>query len=126
MCIVIIVAGIIATSYIWLNRVDFSINIFLTAKLESIKIDVVTIYQYQAAYTSFLPEVIKQSFHYELIGNGEVRMDMLSKRNIQVHSYIEDLTVIPTALQTAQLAVPMLLRTTQNLLQKLQKRNILK
>ena len=30
----------------------------------------------------YLLEVIKQSFHYELIGNGEVRMDMLSKRNI--------------------------------------------
>ena len=44
----------------------------------------------QAVEASFPREVIKQSFHYELIDNGEVWMDMLSKRNILAHTYNEE------------------------------------
>ena len=60
------------------------------------------------------------------LNSSDEWMTIRQLRNQMVHDYIEDLTVLQTALQTAQLAVPMLLKTTQNLLQELQKRNILK
>ena len=34
-------------------------------------------------------EVIKQAFHYGLIENGEIWMEMLEKRNLTVHAYDE-------------------------------------
>ncbi len=60
------------------------------------------------------------------LNSSDEWMTIRQLRNQMVYDYIEDLTVLQTALQTAQLAVPMLLKTTQNLLQELQKRNILK
>ncbi len=44
----------------------------------------------QAVEASFPREVIKQSFYYELIDNGEVWMDMLTKRNIMAHTYSKE------------------------------------
>lgn len=38
----------------------------------------------------FPRDVIKQSFHYELIVEGEVWMDMLEKRNLIAHTYNEE------------------------------------
>lgn len=38
----------------------------------------------------FPRDVIKQSFHYELIAEGEVWMDMLEKRNLIAHTYNEE------------------------------------
>jgi len=35
-------------------------------------------------------EVIKTAFHYEIIADGEVWMDMLDKRNILAHTYDEE------------------------------------
>jgi nucleotidyltransferase substrate binding protein (TIGR01987 family) len=37
----------------------------------------------------FPREVIKAAFHYELIEDGEVWMDMLEKRNLLAHTYDE-------------------------------------
>jgi nucleotidyltransferase substrate binding protein (TIGR01987 family) len=44
----------------------------------------------QAIDASFPREVIKQSFHYELIDNGEIWMDMLERRNMLAHTYNEE------------------------------------
>lgn len=38
----------------------------------------------------FPRDVIKAAFHYELIEDGEVWMDMLDKRNILAHTYDEE------------------------------------
>ncbi|SMB85817.1 nucleotidyltransferase substrate binding protein, HI0074 family [Desulfonispora thiosulfatigenes DSM 11270] len=38
---------------------------------------------------NFPREVIKAAFHYELIQNGAVWMDMLEKRNLMAHTYNE-------------------------------------
>lgn len=38
----------------------------------------------------FPREVIKTAFHYEIIADGEVWMDMLDKRNILAHTYDEE------------------------------------
>ncbi len=38
---------------------------------------------------SFPREVIKTAFHYGLIENGEIWMDMLEKRNLFAHTYDE-------------------------------------
>lgn len=38
---------------------------------------------------NFPREVIKSAFHYGLIQNGEVWMDMLEKRNLMAHTYDE-------------------------------------
>lgn len=38
---------------------------------------------------SFPREVIKSAFHYGLINDGEVWMDMLEKRNLMAHTYNE-------------------------------------
>lgn len=35
-------------------------------------------------------EVIKAAFHYELIEDGELWMDMLEKRNIMAHTYDQE------------------------------------
>lgn len=59
------------------------------------------------------------------LNSSDEWMTIRQLRNQMVHDYIEDLTILQTALQTAQQAVPMLLKTTKNLLQELQKRNIL-
>ena len=34
-------------------------------------------------------EAIKKGFQYEIIGNGEIWMDMLEKRNLMAHTYDE-------------------------------------
>jgi len=39
---------------------------------------------------SFPREVIKAAFHYGIINNGEVWMDMLEKRNLLAHTYNEE------------------------------------
>ena len=44
----------------------------------------------QEVDASFPREVIKQSFHYGLIENGEVWMDMLERRNMLAHTYNEE------------------------------------
>ena len=38
----------------------------------------------------FPRDVIKAAFHYELIKDGEVWMDMLEKRNLLAHTYDEE------------------------------------
>lgn len=44
----------------------------------------------QEVSATFPREVIKQAFHYELIEDGEVWMDMLEKRNLLAHTYDEE------------------------------------
>lgn len=44
----------------------------------------------QEVDAAFPREVIKQSFHYELIDNGEIWMDMLERRNMLAHTYNEE------------------------------------
>lgn len=43
----------------------------------------------QAVTAGFPREVIKVAFHYGLIEDGEVWMDMLEKRNLMAHTYDE-------------------------------------
>jgi nucleotidyltransferase substrate binding protein (TIGR01987 family) len=43
----------------------------------------------QQVDAKFPREVIKQSFHYEIIEDGEIWMDMLEKRNLMAHTYEE-------------------------------------
>ena len=43
----------------------------------------------QQVNAKFPREVIKQSFHYEIIQDGEIWMDMLEKRNLMAHTYEE-------------------------------------
>jgi len=43
----------------------------------------------QEVTATFPREVIKSAFHYGLIQNGEVWMDMLEKRNLMAHTYDE-------------------------------------
>lgn len=38
----------------------------------------------------FPKDVIKAAFHYELISDGDVWMDMLEKRNLMAHTYNEE------------------------------------
>lgn len=38
----------------------------------------------------FPRDVIKKAFHYEIIEDGEVWMDMLDKRNLLAHTYDEE------------------------------------
>ena len=38
----------------------------------------------------FPRDVVKQAFHYEIIGDGEIWMDMLEKRNLIAHTYNEE------------------------------------
>lgn len=44
----------------------------------------------QGVDVKFPRDTIKQAFHYELIANGEVWMDMLEKRNLIAHTYNEE------------------------------------
>jgi len=43
----------------------------------------------QQVNAKFPREVIKQSFHYEIIQDGEIWMDMLEKRTLMAHTYEE-------------------------------------
>ncbi|MDY0374953.1 MAG: nucleotidyltransferase substrate binding protein [Desulfobacterium sp.] len=43
----------------------------------------------QQVDAKFPREVIKQAFHYEIIEDGEIWMDMLEKRNLMAHTYEE-------------------------------------
>ncbi|WP_058485661.1 nucleotidyltransferase substrate binding protein [Defluviitalea phaphyphila] len=43
----------------------------------------------QEVIVSFPREVIKSAFHYGLIKDGEIWMDMLEKRNLMAHTYDE-------------------------------------
>ena len=43
----------------------------------------------QQVNAKFPREVIKQSFHYEIIQDGEIWMDMLEKKNLMAHTYEE-------------------------------------
>jgi nucleotidyltransferase substrate binding protein (TIGR01987 family) len=43
----------------------------------------------KAVVAKFPREVIKQAFHYEIISDGELWMDMLEKRNLIAHTYDE-------------------------------------
>lgn len=40
----------------------------------------------------FPREVIKQAYHYDLIDDGEVWLDMMEKRNLMAHTYDEKLS----------------------------------
>lgn len=44
----------------------------------------------QNVEAKFPREVIKLAFHYELIEDGEIWMDMLEKRNMLAHTYDEE------------------------------------
>ena len=44
----------------------------------------------QEVTAKFPREVIKVAFHYDLIQDGEVWMDMLEKRNLLAHTYDEE------------------------------------
>ncbi|MBN4056545.1 nucleotidyltransferase substrate binding protein [bacterium AH-315-K05] len=44
----------------------------------------------QEGDAKFPRTVIKEAFHYELIQDGEVWMDMLEKRNLLAHTYDEE------------------------------------
>lgn len=41
----------------------------------------------QSVQVQFPRDVIKQAFHYQMIMNGDVWMDMLEKRNLMAHTY---------------------------------------
>ena len=43
----------------------------------------------QGVEAPFPRDVLKKAYHYELIDQGEVWMDMLEKRNLMAHSYDE-------------------------------------
>lgn len=43
----------------------------------------------QGVTTQFPREVMKEAFHYQLITDGELWMDMLEKRDLMVHTYDE-------------------------------------
>lgn len=43
----------------------------------------------QQVAAQFPRDVIKQAFHYQIITNGDVWMDMLDKRNAMAHTYDE-------------------------------------
>ncbi len=44
----------------------------------------------QEVAVNFPREVIKKAFHYGLIEDGDVWMDMLEKRNLMAHTYNEE------------------------------------
>ncbi len=46
--------------------------------------------EYMQVEAVFPRDVIKMSFQYSLIDNGDVWMDMLEKRNLMSHTYNED------------------------------------
>lgn len=46
----------------------------------------------------FPRDTIKEAFQYEIIGNGEIWMDMLQKRNLMSHTYNEKTAELAYAL----------------------------
>lgn len=44
----------------------------------------------QSVEVKFPRDTIKQAFHYDLLADGEVWMDMLEKRNLIAHTYNEE------------------------------------
>lgn len=47
----------------------------------------------QGVICRFPREIIKQSFHYELIKEGDIWLDMLGKRNLLAHTYDEQIAL---------------------------------
>lgn len=47
----------------------------------------------QGVRSAFPREVIKQAFHYEILEDGEVWLEMLQKRNLLAHTYDERLAL---------------------------------
>ena len=47
----------------------------------------------QGVFCSFPREVIKQAFHHGILPDGEIWLDMLSKRNLLAHTYDEQLAM---------------------------------
>ncbi len=47
----------------------------------------------QGVICQFPREVIKKSFQYQIIPNGEIWLDMLGKRNLLAHTYDENLAL---------------------------------
>lgn len=47
----------------------------------------------QGVVCQFPREVIKQAFHYQLLADGEVWLDMLGKRNLLAHTYDEKIAL---------------------------------
>ena len=45
----------------------------------------------QEVEARFPREVIKKGFHYEIISDGEMWMEMLEKRNLMAHTYDEEI-----------------------------------
>lgn len=43
----------------------------------------------QGVEAKFPREVIRQAFHYEILEDGDIWMDMLEKRNLMAHTYDE-------------------------------------
>jgi len=44
----------------------------------------------QDVIARFPRDVVRQAFHYELIVDGDIWMDMLEKRNLMAHTYNEE------------------------------------
>jgi len=44
----------------------------------------------QQVSAKFPREVVRQAFHYELIADGDIWMEMLEKRNLIAHAYNEE------------------------------------
>lgn len=47
----------------------------------------------QGVLCAFPRDVLKQAFHYEILENGEIWLEMLSKRNLLAHTYDEQLAL---------------------------------
>lgn len=47
----------------------------------------------QGVLCAFPRDVLKQAFHYEILENGEILLEMLSKRNLLAHTYDERLAL---------------------------------
>jgi nucleotidyltransferase substrate binding protein (TIGR01987 family) len=54
--------------------------------------------EYKNVDVKFPRDVIKESFKYELISDGEVWLDMLDKRNLMTHTYDEEKSSLAIAL----------------------------
>lgn len=68
----------------------------------------------QSVDVKFPRDTIKQAFHYELIVDGDVWMDMLEKRNLIAHTYSEE--NFKTAIETITGEYfPLLLRLHEDL-----------
>ncbi len=58
--------------------------------------------QFMQVDAKFPREVIKQGFHYGLIDDGDIWMDMLEKRNLMAHTYDEEKSQLSFDLITQQ------------------------